>query len=128
MTKVLPVSLETPERLEDLVVQEYPEIVLVTQEDLELKASQESQASQVVVALTVPLVTTAFREVQASPVPRGVLVKQGVQESTEPLVSLGRRVRMDSRVEVEQMAFLVYLVVLVVLDPKVCLDLLVWTD
>lgn len=127
-TTVLPVSLEIPERPEDPVVQAYPETALVTQEDPELKAYQEFQASPVAVPLTVPPVTTAFREVRASPVPRGALVKQGARESTEPLVFLGPRVRMDSRVEAEQMGFPVHLVVLVVLDPKVCLDLLVWMD
>lgn len=128
VTKACLVSLETLERLVDLAVQVSLEIASVILEDQELKAYQESQASQVAAVMTVPPVTAAFQEVQVSQVPRGVLGKEGVLESTELLVSLGQRVRLDSPVEVDRMGLLVSLVVLVDLDQKVCLDLPVWTD
>lgn len=118
-------SLEALENLVDLAVQEYLETASAIQEDQALKVNQESLESQVVAVTTAPPVTTAFQEVQVSPVPRGALVKQDVLESTEPRVSLDRRVRLDSQEEADQLELLVSRGVLEVLEPKVCLDLLV---
>lgn len=71
------VSLATPESLVVPVEKVHPEKVMVILEVQELKASQESQVSQVAAPSTAPPVTTAFREVQVSPERREVLVKEG---------------------------------------------------
>lgn len=70
------VYLEILENLVVLVAKVNREIHLVILEVQELKANLEIQASQVAVPMTVPPVTTAFREVQVSLDLREVLVKQ----------------------------------------------------
>lgn len=70
------VYLETPENLVGLVAKVNPETHLVTLELQELKACQETQASQVDVAVTVPPVTAAFQEAQVSPGRKEVLVRE----------------------------------------------------
>lgn len=66
-------ALETLVCLELKVQEEIPTHILVLQE---VKACQETQASQVDAVLTVPPETTAIQEVQVSPGRRELLVKQ----------------------------------------------------
>lgn len=70
------VSLAALENLVDLVEKVCLEILMVILEGQELKACQETQASQVAVATTAPSVTTVFQEVQASLEQRVVQVKE----------------------------------------------------
>lgn len=73
---VLLVYLATLESSVGLVAKVHPERVMVILERQDLKASQETQASQVDVAMMAHLVKTVFQEVQVSLERRELLVKQ----------------------------------------------------